>query len=79
MFGIKYKNMNKKDIEKLKEVAMEKAILSLRNVMKFSNPKIQLLLSWIFGFSGSCFRTPSFFCVSLSQRMPLGKNSLTKL
>ena len=58
-FALNIKRMNKKDIEKLKEEAMARTILLSKNIIKFSNQKIQLLSSWIFCFSGSYFRTPS--------------------
>ena len=58
-FALNIKRMNKKDIEKLKEEAMAKAILLSENLIKFSNQKIQLLSSWIFWFSGSYSRTSS--------------------
>ena len=58
-FALNIKRMNKKDIEKLKEEAVAKAILISKNIIKFSNQKIQLLSSWIFWLSGSYFRTPS--------------------
>ena len=60
-FALNIKRMNKKDIEKLKEETMARAILLSKNIINFLNPKIQLLSSWIFWFSGSYFRTPSFF------------------
>ncbi len=44
------KRMNKKDIDKLKEDAMAKAITLSKNTIEFFNKKIQLLLSWIFLF-----------------------------
>ena len=51
--------MNKKDIEKLKEIAIAKASSLSKNITEFLNQKIQLLSSWIFWFLGSYFRTPS--------------------
>ncbi len=57
-FALNIKRMNKKDIEKIKEEAMAKAILLSKNIIKFPNQKIQLDKSWIFWFSGSYFRTP---------------------
>ncbi len=59
-FALNIKRMNKKDIEKLKEIAMAKAISLSKNITEFLNQKIQLLSSWIFWFLGSYFRTPSF-------------------
>lgn len=58
-FALNIKRMNKKDKEKLKEIAMVKAISITKNIINFTYQKIQLLLSWIFWLSGSYFRTPS--------------------
>ena len=58
-FALNIKRMNKKDIEKLKEIAMAKVVYLSKNITKFLKQKIQLLSSWIFCFLGSYFRTPS--------------------
>lgn len=58
-FALNIKRMNNKDIEKLKEEAMAKAIMLSKNITEFLNPKIHLLSRWIFWFLGSYFRTPS--------------------
>ena len=60
-FALNIKRMNKKDIEKLKEEAMAKTVSLSKNIINFSNQKIQLLSSWIFRSSGSYFRIPSLF------------------
>ena len=59
-FALNIKRMNKKDKEKLKEIAMAKAISISKKYNKLLEQKIQLLSSWIFWLSGSYFRTPSF-------------------
>ena len=42
--------MNKKDIEKLKEIAMAKNVSLSKIITEFLKQKIQLLTSWIFCF-----------------------------
>ena len=44
-FALNIKRMNKKDIEKLKEIAMAKAISLSKNITEFLKQKIQLLSS----------------------------------
>ena len=44
-FALNIKRMNKKDIEKLKEKAMTKAVSLSKNITEFLNQKIQLLSS----------------------------------
>ena len=41
-FALNIKRMNKKDIEKLKEEAMAKTVSLSKNIINFSNQKIQL-------------------------------------
>ena len=59
-FALNIKRINKKEKEKLKEIAMAKAISISKKYNKLLEQKIQLLSSWIFWLSGSYFRTPSF-------------------
>ena len=72
-FALNIKRMNKKDIEKLKEIAMVKAVSLSKNITEFLKQKIQLLSSWIFCFLGSYFRTPScrkrksYECISTNK------------
>ena len=51
-FALNIKRMNKKDIEKLKEESMVKAILKSKNIINFLHQKIQLFRA---GFSGCRF------------------------
>ena len=49
-FALNIKRMNKKDIEKLKEIAMAKAISLSKNITNFFLQKFQRFLTGIFAF-----------------------------
>ena len=49
-FALNIKRMNKKDIEKLKEESIAKAILKSKNIINFSHQKIQLFRAGFFGY-----------------------------
>ena len=66
-FALNIKRMNKKDIEKLKEITMAKANSLSKNITEFLKQKIQLLLSWIFCLLGSYFRTPSWLPLAVKD------------
>ena len=66
-FALNIKRMNKKDKEKLREIAMAKAISISKKYNKLLEQKIQLLSSWIFCLSGSYFRTPSCFIIHMES------------
>ena len=58
-FALNIKRMNRKDIEKNKEIVMSKAISLQSNIIRFLYAKIPAISHWNFCFLGSYFRTPS--------------------
>ena len=58
-FALNIQRMNKKDIEKLKEIAMAKAVSLSKNIIEFLKQKNPTLIELDFLSSGSYFRTSS--------------------